>query len=608
MPHFDDAGCLVAPRYGDRYFSEAGGLAETAHVFLEGNALAARFERLTPGAVFTVGETGFGTGLNFLACWHLFDEHAPQGATLRFVSVEKHPLPRELMRQSLLPWGTLKLYAYQLLKQYQPPEQGTHTLTLGGGRAELVLLVGEAAEVLAGCTIRADAWFLDGFTPARNPGMWSPEVFAQVARLSRPGTTLATYTAAGFVRRGLAAAGFEVRKRTGFGTKRDMTVGRIPDPIGDARRELAAEAPREALVVGAGVAGSFVARALADRGWVVTVVDRQPIVEGEWPTLCRRVAIVQPKVGDRDDPGVQWLGDGFRRVERQLRERWGRDPRVGWSPCGVFHAAYDAARDQKLRHYVEQSGSSNLARWIEADKTHDELGVTLDVGGAVIDCAGTLRPAGLCAALLDSPQITLIPETSIEKLEFDGNHWKASIADRDALHSRVVVVANAMDARHLEPTQHLGLAPVRGQVSLVPTTLATHCDLAPLRRVICSTGYLTPAVQGLHSLGASFILNDTDLTWRDAEHAVVCDQIAPVLPALARCLRVAEAVTGWVGLRCTTPTRQPYVGRIAYRGQKHVGLYTSLGHGSHGIVSACESAARVADAIQADVLSETSLG
>lgn len=227
-PHFDDTGRLVAPRYGDLYFSKADGLAETTHVFLEGNHLAERFAAMVPGETFTVGETGFGTGLNFLATWRMFESEAPQGARLRFVSVEKEPLEAGTIRQALAPWPELAAYLDRLLAAYETPGPGTHRVVLAGGLIELVLLVGEAADVLSGWEAPADAWLLDGFAPARNPAMWSDEVFAQLARLSRPGTTLATYTAAGFVRRGLAASGFAVEKRPGFGTKRDMTAGRMP--------------------------------------------------------------------------------------------------------------------------------------------------------------------------------------------------------------------------------------------------------------------------------------------------------------------------------------------------------------------------------------------
>ncbi|MFI4861947.1 MAG: tRNA (5-methylaminomethyl-2-thiouridine)(34)-methyltransferase MnmD [Phycisphaerales bacterium JB063] len=606
-PHFDEAGHLVAPRYGDRYHSDAGGLAETTHVFLEGNLLAPRFERLSPGNTMVVGETGFGTGLNFLACWQLFEKHAMPGSVLHYFSVEKHPLPRDTMRQALTPWESLRPFAYQLLKQYQPPTPGRHTLAFAEGRVVLSLLVGEAAQALSDWSTPAHAWFLDGFTPARNPGMWSPEVFAQVARLARPGTTLATYTAAGFVRRGLASVGFEIEKRPGYGTKRDMTAGRLSEP---GREAWAASGPgpvRRALVVGAGVAGSLVARELADRGWAVTVAERQPIERGVWPTLRDRVAIVQPKVGDRDDPAGQWLRDGFARIARRLGGCGSADLRVGWDPCGVFHAAIDPGRAQKLRRFVDQFETTMPCRWIDADETHAALGVALKVGGVVLSGAGMLRLAGLCAALLDHPNITLKPDTTINTLNRDGGYWLASTSCGDTLRSPAVIVANAVDALRLEPTAALDLIPVRGQASLLPSACDEGGELAGLRRVVCGAGYLTPAVDGAHTLGASFVVGDTDTRWRDAEHTEACDLLRPVMSGLAGRLASVASPAGWVGIRCTTPTRQPYAGPLVYHGQQHTGLYTTLGHGSHGIVSACQSATQVADAIESDARTASAL-
>ena len=382
----------------------------------------------------------------------------------------------------------------------------------------LSLHIGEAAQALSQCRTPADAWLLDGFAPSRNPAMWSPEVFAQVARLSRPGTTLATYTAAGFVRRGLKAVGFDIEKRPGFGTKRDMTVGRMPGQA-DAviRHPESHPAPREALVIGAGVAGCFAARALADLGWDVTVIDRQPLDQGEWPTLRKRIAVVQPVVTDRDDPYGRFLRTGFELVEQAMRDRFGADPRVGWQACGAFHAATDSRRKQRLERFVEQFGPAGLCRWIEPSETREALGVILPVGGVLIKRAGILRPAGLCAALLDHTHITTLPGTAIRSLRREGQRWRAQVQDAQPLHSRVVIVASAMDAKQLEPTAHLDLIPVRGQASLIPAGIDDASDnpAKHLHRVLCFDRYLTPAVDGRHTLGASFVMCDETTAWRD---------------------------------------------------------------------------------------------
>ena len=212
-------------RFGDRYFSADGGLDETRHVFLQGNRLAERWATLAQGAVFHLGETGFGTGLNVLCAWQLFEPVAPAGALLCVHSVERWPLAREALQAALALWPSLQSQADALLAAWAPPPSGVWQQDFG--TLQLALHVGDVAAVLPGWppgTI--DAWCLDGFAPALNPEMWSQAVLAQVARCARPGGTLATYTSAGAVRRGLQAVGFQVQRVPGHGRKREMLVAR----------------------------------------------------------------------------------------------------------------------------------------------------------------------------------------------------------------------------------------------------------------------------------------------------------------------------------------------------------------------------------------------
>lgn len=211
---------LGAPRskeFDDVYFSAENGLAETRHVFLDGNGLPARWDG---AGAFTIGETGFGTGLNFLAVWKLFEDTARPDQTLHFISFEKFPLSAQEIGEYLQPWADEfgeRLDA--LVRKYQ---EGCVQLT---ERVSLTLIFGDVNEEMLKLDVGIDAWFLDGFKPSSNPDMWSETVFSNMARLSNQGATLATFTAAGFVRRGLEAAGFAVEKVRGYGTKRDMTVG-----------------------------------------------------------------------------------------------------------------------------------------------------------------------------------------------------------------------------------------------------------------------------------------------------------------------------------------------------------------------------------------------
>lgn len=211
--------------YQDIYFSTDNGLLETEYVFLQGNNLFDRWQQANMN-IFTIAETGFGTGLNFLSAAKLWLETAPKQATLHFISVEKHPLTLQDITSALQLWPDLSQLCLPLLAQY-PLLIDQKKISLYDGRVQLTLLIGDATEQLSRITDQADAWFLDGFSPTKNPEMWQTALFEQIAMHSHAATTFATFTSAGMVRRGLAAAGFQVNKRAGFGKKREMIYGQL---------------------------------------------------------------------------------------------------------------------------------------------------------------------------------------------------------------------------------------------------------------------------------------------------------------------------------------------------------------------------------------------
>ena len=211
-------------KFQDVYYSSDNGLLETDYVFLQGNHLSLRWQHLQ-NSTFTIIETGFGTGLNFLCAVQLWLKHAPQDATLRFISTEKYPLNLQEITQALQFWSELTDISTHFLAQYPTLNPQNKTISLFDKRVQLTLLIGDATENLFTLDQAADAWFLDGFSPAKNPQMWQPALFTQMARLSNPTSTFATFTSAGAVKRGLQAAGFQVNKQAGFGKKREMLTG-----------------------------------------------------------------------------------------------------------------------------------------------------------------------------------------------------------------------------------------------------------------------------------------------------------------------------------------------------------------------------------------------
>ncbi len=216
-------GLPYSPAFGDIYFSSENGLLETEHVFIQGNALNSRWQALADDT-FTIIETGFGTGLNFLCVCRHWLEYAPANAVLNFISVEKYPLSLQDMQTALAHWHSLHTVADALIANYANLLE-TGKITLFDGRIQLQVMFGDASACLGNTDTQADAWFLDGFAPSKNPDMWQPALFEHMTRLSHLHTTFATFTSAGVVRRGLAAAGFTVIKKPGYGRKREMISG-----------------------------------------------------------------------------------------------------------------------------------------------------------------------------------------------------------------------------------------------------------------------------------------------------------------------------------------------------------------------------------------------
>lgn len=216
-------GLPYSSAFDDVYFSSDNGLLETEHVFIAGNNLTQRWQGLAE-QTFNIIETGFGTGLNFLCAAKHWLENAPDETKLSYTSLEKFPLCAADMQQALQHWAALKPLSDVLLSNYETLlAQGT--CTLFKQRIQLNLHIGDAVNELRGINTKADAWFLDGFAPSKNPDMWQAPLFAQMTRLSHPNTSFATFTSAGKVRRGLTAAGFNVMKQPGFGKKREMIHG-----------------------------------------------------------------------------------------------------------------------------------------------------------------------------------------------------------------------------------------------------------------------------------------------------------------------------------------------------------------------------------------------
>ncbi|KZE33863.1 bifunctional tRNA (5-methylaminomethyl-2-thiouridine)(34)-methyltransferase MnmD/FAD-dependent 5-carboxymethylaminomethyl-2-thiouridine(34) oxidoreductase MnmC [Crenobacter luteus] len=595
--------------FGDVYFSRASGLAETRHVFIDHNRLPERFAALADGAVFTVGETGFGTGLNFLAAWQSFREHAPDTARLAFVSVEKYPLSRDDLIRALALWPELAELADQLVAQYRSLPPGFHRFVFDGGRVALTLMVGDALERYPELDGEVDAWFLDGFAPSKNPEMWRPELFALMAQKSAPGASFATFTSAGFVRRGLRDAGFAVEKVPGYGHKREMSRGVLTAPPEAAWRAPWYSRPalfardRTAIVVGGGVAGAATAASLAARGWRVTLLERHDALAQEGSGNPQ--GVLYGKLSPHFTP-LTWLLLAGLCYSRRVLDTHLADAPDDWQACGVLQLAYDDAEAKRLQGLAAAGLPETFARAVSAAEAGELAGVALEEDGLFFPEAGWLHPPALVAALASHPNVDVRAASGVLELEYRENRWIARGAAGTLAEADAVVLCQAADTKTHPATAHLPLKTIRGQVSELPAS-----ESAPLTSVLCGEGYIAPARRGRHTLGASFNFERTDNALSPDEHRgnlAMLEKLAPSLAgALAASSANVETLPGRAALRATTPDYLPLVGPLADAARLAEvyaalandatlklsdpapwlpGLFVNAGHGARGMVTA----------------------
>ncbi|TAK91340.1 MAG: bifunctional tRNA (5-methylaminomethyl-2-thiouridine)(34)-methyltransferase MnmD/FAD-dependent 5-carboxymethylaminomethyl-2-thiouridine(34) oxidoreductase MnmC [Burkholderiaceae bacterium] len=565
-------GQPVSRQFGDVYFSRASGLEETRHVFLRHNRLAERFAALSPDAQFTIAETGFGTGLNFLCAWQCWQQHAPAGARLHFVSVERYPLDPADLQKALALWPELAQWAELLLAQYRLPSSGWHRFNFGN--VFLTLIIGDAALVLPEIVAQVDAWFLDGFAPAKNPQMWSLDVLQHVARLARPGATLATFTSVGEVRRSLSALGFAMEKVRGFGPKREMLCG-----VKNGAAELVDSVPeRSVLIIGAGIAGASVAHALAQRGWQVTVLDRHDHPAGG--ASGNPLGILYPRLSHKTSPLAQLIRQGFQHSVRSLNAL--PIAVTGWNPCGVLQLAFDDEEAQRIAAIAEGADAAALGTVVDQDQASALAGLPLPHGGLWLPQAGYVTPAAWCAHLLNHAAIRFAGGCAVDAIEHDEHGWKALQHGRELARASVLVLCTASESQGLPQLAHLPIKPLRGQINRI----SVLPESAGLRAVVCGEGYVAPACDGTHVFGASFDRERTDTQLTRKEQEANLAQLASLCPAVfgkvqAQSLSAADLLPGRAALRATSPDFLPMLGPLAQDD-----LWVSLAHGARGLITA----------------------
>ncbi|CCD28865.1 tRNA 5-methylaminomethyl-2-thiouridine biosynthesis bifunctional protein mnmC [Candidatus Glomeribacter gigasporarum BEG34] len=607
-------GVLYSLKFGDVYHSAAGCFGQTRHVFLNGNGLP---ERWRARRVFTIVETGFGLGLNFISTWALWRNDPARCNRLHFVSIEKHPFTRADLA-ALLPriaHPDIAPLANQLLAHWPVLAPGLHRIEFEQGGVILTLAFGDIAEQPPALSACADAFYLDGFAPVKNPEMWSAATFKSLARLAARNATLATYTSASAVRRGLTDAGFEVRRATGYGGKREMTVGRF---ISYSRAEenharLSVAAPqRHAIVIGAGLAGCAVVERLAARGWQITLIERraQPARE----TSGHTAGLFHPLITKQEGVKSRLTRAGFLYALRNWQALASRTSCA--SPLQAFSERANGllhlreSEDNDLAH-VSVDLPKDYVRCVSRAEAKTLAGVRPASGGFFFPAGGRCDPVLLCRAQLEAAGQALTAHwmRPVARLVREADHWHA--VDQHGLViacAPVVIIAAAHHTARLGGLRDASARAVRGQLTIAP-----RIAQLPLALPVIGGGYAVPLPDQKLMIGASYDFDDDPLP-RALSHMENLSRLHRLFPDTPVDIDLAS-LTGAVGFRCIARDRLPLIGALADERQpdlhrhasdkahlsglhRQPGLYGAFAYGSRGLIWAALAGELIACAIE----------
>ncbi len=604
---FDNKGIPYSTQFSDSYYSSSGPIEECKHVFIGGNGILTRWNS---DRHFTIAELGFGLGLNFLVTGNAWISRSSDSGFLHYISIEKHPPRVEDLKAFYSRLQFTSILRDSLIEQYPLPVAGIHTIRFEKLCIRLSLIWEDALSALKDSNFLADAWYLDGFSPSKNPQIWSQDISRQIFRLTQEGGTFATYSVAGFVSNNFSNAGFCIQKQPGFARKREMLTGSKIIADNKEHYTLAEKSwlistpskinPGDAIVIGAGLAGSAISESLARRNWQVTIIDRHPAPAQEGSG--NKNAILMPRLSVDHDLQAQLTLLGFFYTQRYLKNLERDCGKTLWNDCGAIQLPRDQTQWQRMQKIISQEIlPPELVITVNKKEASELSNCELAHDGWHFPSAGWIIPALVCSAIQQSfrEEITFIGSTSIARIKQEESVWHVFDRDnKEIAKADIVVLANAFCANQLTQTHWCTLHPKRGQVTLISES---NCNVCP-DKIICADAYITPALNNELAVGATFITGDTQTDVRSNEHLQNIKNIQKIIPAFH--ISNTENLTGRAAIRAVSADRLPVVGPVtdktsfnhtyatAALGATHVpypapnyleGLYLATGFGSRGL-------------------------
>ena len=563
----------------DVYFSTSGGVEETRHVFLGGIGAPDFFK----DRQFTrIAELGFGTGLNFLVTCRDWAEVAQPGATLHYTAIEGYPMSAETLHQTLGHIPEMASEAAKLIAQWPPLVKGTHRLVMNQGRVHLTLIFGEVDDALTGITGHFDGWYLDGFSPAKNPDMWTGDVLGQVRSLCAPDARIATFTAAGHVRRTLSELSFDVQKRPGFGRKRDCVSAKL------SKGEMSLSKSKTVAVIGAGIAGAALVHALKVRGYQPTLIDAAELTDAA--ASGNPVALIAPRLTRERVPMGRIIASSYLHAVRfyDALHDAGGDPWIGERGSYVL-AQNEEEAERQSRAKRAYGWPDDVMLEITPARASELTNAEISKGGTWYAGAGAISPAKVIAKLTEDIKVLKCAVTQV--YPSDKGWYVAATGSDDIGPFDAICVAAGIGVMDVLGPDTFPLLSNRGQLTYVSS-------LTPSPKVAISYGgYVSPKLtfdsgETGHVLGASYARRDEipDAEWetlRSSDTEAMLANIAEQIPAIA----VGDVIGGRTARRATIRDYIPLAG------EWDDGLFVLGGLGSRGFMTAPLLADLIADQI-----------
>ena len=557
---------LFSEEFDDLYSSAKGAVAECNHVFIKGNNLNERFENLGENSKFYIGEIGFGIGINFLTTCKSWLDHTKQNQVLEFYSFDKYLFRLSDFKTLNVSCPDLKEYISELERNYPRNIQGAQKISLFGGRIILNLIIGEIDNTQEYIKLmdKVDAWYFDGFSPSKNPDLWSIKLFKCIHKSCHENTTFSTYTSSGLVKNNLTESGFNHSRAMGFSDKRHMLKGTV-----DTQQKKNTSNTKVA-VIGSGIAGCVLSYTLAKKGIEVDLYEKSDsICSG---ASSHELLVTYPRLSAHDTAFGSFTLHSYifaTNFYKQLKTDT-------WKKTGVIILNHDAATEKRQSSLLEKRADGEIYRYIDPDEASELSGIDIKLNGLIYEDAGYILPEEMCKFLIESPKINIFTSSHIKSIKKNREVFNLNIGKKKFEYQNVCVCAGSETANIVDID---GISIKRGQV----THIESLDNISRIKLPICAKGYISPRVNNIHLVGSSYSdSEDTDLS--EEEHLYNLNNLKLVID------EEMNVITGQTGHRAVSKDHMPVVGMKD-------GIYINTCHGSRASVTAPISAEIIASMI-----------